>query len=70
MNLESVLCPLYIRRFRRHKFASILCQGNPGTHCLISSSLEEREQKIEKLCNDYFEDCELYKNHQQNNKKV
>lgn len=60
MRYKEVQCPLFLRRFTRDKLISIICDGNPGAHSLISSSINEREFKIEKVCNN-FENCVKYK---------
>jgi hypothetical protein len=60
---KEVNCPLFLRRFRRGKLISILCEGQPETHILLSFSVEEREKKIENVCNNY-EKCKHYQNYE------
>lgn len=60
---KEVQCPLFLRRFRRSKLISILCEGQPETHILLSSSIEEREKKIDNVCNNY-ENCKHYQNYE------
>lgn len=62
---QDVECPLFFRRFSRGNFHSILCDGNPDVHQLISKTSEEREQKIENICNNY-EKCKSYQIVEQN----
>lgn len=62
---KEVECPLFFRRFKRGKLISILCDGEPDVHQLMSSSIEEREEKISKVCNNY-ENCKKYKLIEQN----